>query len=316
MKIARIGFDLGGTYMKSAIISTEGEMVYKAETKTLGHEPKENVIRRIKDIIFSCISNAKNLGYEIKSIGIGCPGQIDPDNGIVRMSPNLPDWKDVPISEIISQEFNIPVAIDNDVRVAARGEHKFGAGKGYKDILCITVGTGIGGGIILNNQLMRGSTQTMGEVGHITLQKDGPLCGCGNYGCLETLASATAMVRDARELIEKKPTTKLKKYVHNGHDLNVLLISTLAKEGDEDCLNIITKAGEWIGIGLSSIINILNPEIVIIGGGASLIGDLLFDPIKEEIGKRALKIPRELVKIVPTELGYNSGIIGASTLIE
>jgi len=316
MKIARIGFDLGGTYMKAAIISTEGEMLYNTEAKTLGYEAKENVITRIEDTMADCMNKAKELGYEVKSIGIGCPGQIDSDKGLVRHSPNLKDWNDVPIGEIISKNFGVPVAIDNDVRTAARGEHKFGAGRGYKDILCVTIGTGIGGGIILNNEIMRGSTQTMGELGHITLKEDGPLCGCGNYGCLEALASGTAIVRDANELMERKPSTKLKKCVDEGQDLNVLLIATLANEGDEDCLNIMTQAGKWIGIGLAGIINIINPEIIIIGGGVSLAGDLIFNPIKEEIVKRTLKIPRELVKIVPTELGYNSGIIGASTLIE
>ena len=280
----------------------------------MAQESSDNILNRIKKLINECFTFAKANELEIVSIGMGCPGLIDSTNGIVRFSPNLPSWNNVEIGKIMSEEFNIPVFIDNDVRVATLGEYNFGAGKGYKNILCITVGTGVGGGIILNGELQRGLTQSMGEIGHITLKKDGPLCGCGNYGCLEALASSTAIIRETKEVLKQGKSEIMSNMVEQGSQINAYLVTQAAKQGDPEAQRIMNETGEWVGIGLSTVINLLNPEIIIIGGGVSLAGDVLFNPIKETINKRALKIPGSFVKVVPAQLGDSAGMIGASTL--
>lgn len=314
MNQAKIGFDLGGTNMGASIVSLDGKILYSNECPTLASESAENVIGRIKNLIANCFEKAKTENLEILSIGIGCPGIIDTDNGIVKYSPNITNWSNVEISKILNQEFQVPVYVDNDVRVAALGEYFFGAGKGYKNILCITIGTGIGGGIILDGKIMRGSSQSMGEIGHITLKKDGPLCGCGNYGCLEALASSIAIIREAKAVIENNGSEIMKNLLANTSELNAKLVTDAYHQGDKEAIRIINEVAEWVGIGLSSVINLINPEVIIIGGGVSMAGDILFNPIKKEIEKRALKIPRELVKIVPAQLGNDAGMIGSSTL--
>lgn len=314
MQKVRIGFDLGGTNMGASLVSLEGKIIHTSECPTLSHEPAENIIGRIKNLIKDCFEYGKENNLEVISVGIGCPGLIDSNTGVVRFSPNIPSWNNVEIGKILSEEFHVPVSIDNDVRVAALGEYAFGAGRNYKNILCITVGTGVGGAIILDGKLMRGPSQSMGELGHMTLKSDGPKCGCGNNGCLEALASSTAIIREANEVLEKGLSPIMQKMVDEGQKVNAYLVTKAAEQGDKEASRIMRETGEWLGIGLSTVINLLNPEVIIIGGGVSLAGDVLFNPMKEEISKRALKIPREFVKIVPAELGDSAGMIGASTL--
>lgn len=314
MKV-RVGFDLGGTNMGAGLIDYEGNILFQDDCPTLAMESFENVVGRMKNLLRNCFNEAEKKGHEISSIGMGCPGLLDSDKGIVRFSPNLPQWKDVEIGKIISDEFKVPVAIDNDVRVAALGEYNFGAGKGFKNIICITVGTGIGGGLILDGKLLRGPTQSIGEIGHMTLKKDGPLCGCGNYGCLEALASSTAIIRSIKEVFEKNTSPLMKELHNSGIDLGAYLVSQAINRGDKEAARIMSETGEWIGIGLANVVNLLNPDIIIIGGGVALAGDILFEPIKKEISQRALKIPADFVKVVPALLGDSAGMIGASTLI-
>lgn len=314
MQDVRIGFDLGGTNMGASLVSLEGKVLYQNDCPTLAHEKSENVISRIKNLIHDCFNKAKDMDLNVLSIGMGSPGVIDTINGVIRTCPNIPDWNNIEIVKILTDEFKVPSAIDNDVRVTAMGEYLFGAGKGYKNILCIAIGTGIGGGLILDGKLMRGPTFSMGEIGHITLQKDGSLCGCGNYGCMEALGSSLAIIREAKKSLEKGETPILKAMLDEGKELNVYQICKASEKGDSRCSEIMKEAGEWIGIGLSGVVNLINPEIIIIGGGVSLAGDIIFNPIRQEIKKRALKIPADFVKVVPALLGDSAGMVGASAL--
>lgn len=315
MQNVKIGFDLGGTNMGSAIVSLEGEIIYHNDCLTHAHESAENVIGRIKKLIHDCIKQAKEKNLNVLSIGMGSPGVIDTDKGIIRNSPNIPAWNNIEIVKILKDEFKLPSAIDNDVRVAAVGEQRFGAGKGYKNILCIAIGTGIGGGIILDGKIMRGPTFSMGEIGHITLKKDGPKCGCGNYGCLEALGSSLAIIREAKKTIEAGESKIMQEMLDEGKEIDTIFVCDAAEKGDKKAAEIMRKTGEWIGIGLAGVVNLINPEIIIIGGGVSLAGDIIFKPIKEEIIKRALKIPGEFVKVVPAKLGDYAGMVGASALL-
>ena len=216
----------------------------------------------------------------------------------------------------MQDEFGLTTKLDNDVRCATLGEYNFGAGKGCKNIVCITVGTGIGSGIILNGQLIRGATMSAGEIGHMTLvDHGGEICGYGNTGCLEALASGPSIVKMAKEYLMGGKSSKFNELAANTV-LTSQVVSEAAKMGDEVAKTIYNITGYWIGIALSSIVNLLNPEIIIIGGGVAQAGDLLFDPIRETINKRSLKIAANAVKIVPAELGESSGVIGASLLVK
>lgn len=315
MRNVRIGFDLGGTNMGSALVGLDGELIYQNDCATLAHEPSENVIARMKNLIKDCFEKAREKNLNILSIGMGSPGVIDTEKGIIINSPNIPDWNNIEIVDVMNKEFNVPCAIDNDVRVAAMGEYQFGAGKGYKNILCIAIGTGIGGGIILDGKLMRGPTFSMGEIGHLTLKKDGPKCGCGNYGCMEALGSSTAIIREAKKAIDNNESDILKTLMEESKELSTYIVAQAAEKGDKKALEIITQAAEWVGIGLAGVVNLINPEIIIIGGGVSLAGDIIFNPIINEIKKRSLKIPGQFVKVVPASLGDFAGMVGASALI-
>ena len=311
----KIGVDLGGTNVKVALVDKNGKIVYTNSEPTRAELGYQYVISNIKQVIYASLKETDISKDAVGGIGIGCPGQIDSVNGIVRKLPNLPGWVNIPLAQIMEEEFSLPTKLDNDVRCATLGEYNFGAGKGATNLICITVGTGIGSGIILNGQLIRGASMSAGEIGHMTLEDcNGPICGCGNTGCLESLASGPAIVQMAEDYIRGGKSSKFVELSGNT-PLSAQTISEAAKSGDSVAQTIFYVTGRWIGIALSSVVNLLNPEIIIIGGGVAQAGDLLFDPIRETIRKRALRIAYEAVKIVPAELGESAGVIGASLLV-
>ena len=233
---------------------------------------------------------------------------------MVRLAPNIPGWVNVPIAEIMEKEFGIPTRVDNDVRCAALGELNYGAGQGCDNLICITVGTGIGSGLVINGKLVRGASNAAGEIGHIKLDMNGgPLCGCGDRGCLEAFASGPSIVAMAEEYIKGGKSTKYRELANP--DITPYIVSEAAKQGDPVAKRIFTIVGEYIGIGLASVVNLLNPEKIIIGGGVAAAGDLLLTPIKESLIKRAMPIAGSAVEIVPAQLGNSAGVIGASLLI-
>lgn len=311
----KIGVDVGGTNVKVALVDKTGSIVYSDTVPTraeMGYEYTiSNIIKAIQDLM----KESKVSKESIEGIGFGFPGQIDCDNGIVRLAPNIPGWVNIPIAEIVSKEFGIPVKVDNDVRCAALAELNYGAGKGAKNMICITVGTGIGSGIILNGKLVRGASNAAGELGHIKLQMEGgPICGCGDTGCLEAFASGPAIVALAEEYIKGGKSTKYRELANP--DITPYIVAEAAKQGDVVAKKIFEIVGGYIGIGLASVVNLLNPEKVVIGGGVADAGDLLFNPIKKTLSERTMPIQGAAVEIVHAELGNTAGVIGASLLIE
>ena len=253
---------------------------------------------------------------DIEGIGFGFPGQVDYKAGIVRNAPNIPGWVEVPIAKLIEDEFHIPTRVDNDVRCAALGELNYGAGKGCENLICITVGTGIGSGLIVNGKLVRGASNAAGEIGHIKLQmNDGPICGCGDTGCMEAFASGPSIVAMAEDYIRGGKSTKFREMA-NGGAITPYIVCEAAKAGDPVAQRIFTIMGEYIGIGMASVVNLLNPEKIIVGGGVADAGDLLLKPLTETLKKRAMKIAGSAVEVVPAQLGNTAGVIGASLLIE
>lgn len=310
----RIGIDVGGTNVKLALVNDKGNILYSNSVPTRAEMGYEYTVNNIKQAIKDLMAETKAVNIE--GIGFDFPGQIDYKNGIVRLAPNIPGWVNIPIAQIIEDEFKIPTRIDNDVHCAALGELNFGAGKGCENFICMTVGTGIGSGIVINGKLVRGASNAAGELGHIKLQMhDGPLCGCGDYGCMEAFASGPSIVAMAKEYLLSGKSTKYQEMA-NGNEITPYIVAQAALEGDPVAKRIFTKMGEYIGFGLASVVNLLNPERIIIGGGVADAGDILLEPIRETIKKRAMVVAGSAVEVVPAELGNTAGVIGASLLIE
>lgn len=310
----RIGIDVGGTNVKIALVNEKGGIVYSNSIPTRAEMGYEYTVNSMKDAIRELLKETNTQAKDIEGIGFGFPGQIDCQNGVVRLAPNIPGWVDVPIAKIMEDEFAIPTRVDNDVRCAALGELNFGAGKGCENLICITVGTGIGSGLIVNGKLVRGASNAAGEIGHIKLDiAGGPLCGCGDRGCLEAFASGPSIVAMAEEYIKGGKSTKYRELANP--DITPYVVSVAAQQGDAVAKRIFTIIGEYIGVGLASVVNLLNPEKIIIGGGVAAAGDILMNPIKETLVKRAMPISGAAVEVVPAQLGNTAGVIGASLLI-
>ncbi len=310
----RIGVDVGGTNVKIALVSDEGKIIYSNSIPTRAEMGYEYTINSMKDAIRDLLKETKMSPKDIEGIGFGFPGQIDCQNGIVRLAPNIPGWVNVPIAKIMEEEFGISTRVDNDVRTAALGELNYGAGVGCENLICITVGTGIGSGLVVNGKLVRGANNAAGEIGHIKLNYlEGPLCGCGDRGCLEAYASGPSIVALAEEYIKGGKSTKYRELANP--DITPYIVAAAAKEGDPVARQIFKIMGEYIGMGLTSVVNLLNPEKIIIGGGVAEAGNILLDPIRDTIARRAMTIQKE-VEIVPAQLGNTAGVIGASLLIK
>lgn len=314
----RIGIDVGGTNVKIALVDKSGKIIYSNSVPTYAKMGYEYTINNIKQAIKDLMKETNTTAKDIDGIGFDFPGQVDYKTGVVKLAPNIPGWVNVPIAQMIEEEFHIPTRIDNDVRCAALGEMKFGAGQGCENFVCITVGTGIGSGLVVNGQLVRGASNAAGEIGHIKLQmKDGLICGCGDTGCLEAYASGPSIVAMAQDYIKGGKSTKFREMAAaEGGEITPYMVAKAAEAGDPVAKRIFAIVGEYIGIGLTSVINLLNPEKVIIGGGVAEAGDLLLDPIRKTIKERAMVVAGSAVEIVPAQLGNSAGVIGASMLID
>ena len=313
----RIGIDVGGTNVKIALVDDKGKIIYSNSVPTYAQMGYEYTVNNIKQAIKDLMRETNTKTTDIQGIGFDFTGQVDYKTGVVKLAPNIPGWVNVPIAKMIEDEFHIPTRIDNDVRCAALGELKFGAGKGCENFVCITVGTGIGSGLVINGQLVRGAANAAGEIGHIKLQMhDGPICGCGDTGCLEAFASGPSIVAMAQEYLKGGKSTKFREMAGVDGEITPYIVAKAAEAGDPVAKRIFEIIGGYIGIGLVSVINLLNPEKVIIGGGVAEAGDLLLEPIRKTIKERAMVIAGNSVEIVPAQLGNSAGVIGASMLVE
>ena len=315
MKKYRIGVDVGGTNVKIALVDLDGKIAYSNTVPTRAEMGYEAGVNNIKQAIKDIMQESNQTNKTIEAIGFGLPGQIDYKEGIVKNLPNIPGWVNIPLAKIIEDEFSIPTRLDNDVRCAALGELNFGAGKGCENLICITVGTGIGSGIILNGKLVRGAANAAGEIGHIKMEMNGgPLCGCGDYGCFEAFASGPAIVTMAKEYISGGKSAKYKEMATDGI-ITPYIVAQAALQGDTVSIQIFKQIGKIIGIGLASVVNLLNPEKIIIGGGVADAGEILLEPIRKTIQDRAMPIQAASLQVVPAQLANAAGVIGASLLI-
>lgn len=310
----QVGVDLGGTTFTVALVDRRGQIEAKSEHDTLAHQGAESVMDRIADAIRALLDTANVRVDELSGIGLGIPGLHDREQGVCVYAANL-QWRNVPVRDRFQAQFDVPVTIENDVRCAALGEQHFGAGRGVDDMVLVTLGTGVGGAVIMGGKLQRGGGGFAGEVGHQTIDPDGLLCSCGNHGCLEAYAGAIGIVKRARAAYGRRPSEHLQEVA--GKDLEHLSpkhLSEAAHDGDEIAQWILAETGRYLGIGLGNVVSLLNPERIVIGGGVARAGELILAPVREEIARR-VPIGMDTAEVVLAELGPAAGVIGASTLV-
>ena len=310
------GVDLGGTNIKAGLVDVEtGDLLISDSVPTHSHLGPESVLTRIAELVEKLISQSGLGGNEIGGLGISAPGIIDLATNTTVFMTNLHSrWRQIPVGDWMMEALGYKVAMLNDVRAITYGEWKFGAGKGVDSLVCMAVGTGVGGGLVVNDQLVLGYEGTAGEIGHQTMDPDGPLCGCGNHGCLEVYASGPAIAAEAARGILQGWSTKISDLIE--HDFNRLtpkIIAQAADLGDEFALEIWQRAGRYLGIGVANILTAIGVKRVIIAGGVANAGNLLLNPIKDEIHKRVFLMPVDKVDVVRGKLGSKAGIIGIAT---
>lgn len=305
-----IGIDVGGTFIKAAAISETGEIVAKEEWPTEVEKGTGALLDRLAEIARSSAEKAGWRWEDVSGVGIGLPAFLDFDKGIVEEAVNL-GWKNVHIVEELERRLAVPVYFDNDANVAALGEAWMGGGRGYQHILTVTLGTGVGGGVVIDGRIYRGANGMAGEIGHIVLEPEhGEKCNCGQTGCLETISSASAILRSARKRLQQGEASSLQTI----DNLTTRDVFEHAAKGDLLAGKVIDHAIHQLGYTLALLGNTLNPQVIVIGGGPSRAGDILYKPLREYYAKYALKRVVESTAIRPAELGNDAGVIGAAKL--
>jgi len=307
-----LGLDLGGTNMVGAALTIEGELVAKSKMPTEASGGLEHVLGRMSKCLLDVLEKSARKQEDVLAAGVGAPGPLNQQTGVVYTPPNLPGWKDVPLADELHKRLNVRAFIENDANCAAYGENWLGAGRDFKDLICLTLGTGVGGGIILDNELVRGVDGTAGEIGHLIIETEGRKCNCGSHGCLEQYGSATGIVTTARQIIEQGEKTVLTEMVPDLTKLTAKDVSVAMEQGDEVARRVITQTGEFLGVGIASLVNLLNPQVVVLCGGVIAAGEALFEPIRQTVKKRAFEVPGKRARIVPSVLGDDAGVIGAA----
>ena len=307
-----LAIDLGGTKIITAIFSN-GQIIAKERCPTLADEGPQSVVNRL----FSTLDHILRLegmdSSQLGSISLAVAGAIDLERGLVTSSPNLPGWHDIPLKDMVRERYGVDTFLLNDASAAALGEHRFGAGRGVNNLILLTVGTGIGGGIIINGRLYNGPCGSAGEIGHMTIDVNGPSCKCGNTGCLETLASGTAMDREAgRRIAQGEKSSLVEMVAGKIEEITAEKIGTAAREEDVLALDVITEAGIYLGVGMVNLVNIFNPELIVVGGGVANLGELLLEPARRVVKERALRLPAQAVSIVLAQLGDEGSLFGAA----
>ena len=297
---------MGGTKIAAGVVTPEAEILNETRYPT-PHSPErlvESIARAVEEI---------RDGFEVGGVCLAVPGLILAQKNTVVFSPNLRSIEGIPLKDVLGSKIGLPLTIENDANAAAWGEFRFGAGSEVDHLVFLTLGTGIGGGVITHGILMRGAQGSGGELGHVTVHATGPRCACGNHGCLEALASGTAIGRRGREVASERPDSALGRLAVErkvlGED-----VTELAQKGDEAALSVLEETGTWLGIGLAGFVNVFNPEVVAIGGGVAKAGELILEAARREVHLRARPPSRDLAEIKVASLGPESGVLGAAAL--
>jgi glucokinase len=306
-----IGVDLGGTKLLAGVL--DGGLAVHHRTHRVVHGVAQ---RELLDAIVAAVEEARAAApCEVAAVGFGIPCLIDQRRGMALMAVNL-SLADLPFRDVMAERLGLPVQVDNDANLAALAEHRAGAARGSDHAIVLTVGTGIGGGLILDGELYRGSIGAGAELGHMTIDLDGPRCqgNCPNHGCLEAVASGTALAREGRRIAHERPDSPLGRAAAAGQEVTGALITELAHDGDEAAVEALAVIGRNLGVGIASLLNIFNPDVVVVGGGVIAAGELLLEPARAEVAERALPPVRDHAPIVPARFGFEAGMVGAGAL--
>ncbi len=311
-----LGVDLGGTNVVVGAMSADGSRqfgMHSVPTRAdLGADAVvDRIVQLVERVAAETMAATGASREALLGVGIGAPGPLDRERGLVIVTPNL-GWRDFPLRDRISDAVRLPATLDNDANCATLGEWWLGAAKGGRNVIGITIGTGIGGGLILDGRLYHGASDVAGEIGHATIDSIGRRCGCGNYGCLEAYASGPAIAERAREALAGGEPSVMPQVV--GGDLSRLtaaLVYQAAKDGDRLALEVVRETARLLGAGVANLLNIFNPDVVVLAGGVTQAGDALFEPMRAEVRRRAFKPAVDACRIVPGELQGNAGVVGA-----
>jgi len=296
-----IGIDLGGTNLKIALLDLKYNIRAREVLSTPSFNKKADLISTICYSVKRIIENNKLSKVDILGIGLGLPGPIDAKRGIVHFFPNIPGWREVNLGTILKERLRLSVFLDNDAKLMSLAEQRLGAARGYKNALCITLGTGVGGGVILEGSLYRGKDNAAGEIGHIPINEKGPRCNCGGIACLESYIGNNRIIEEARRLFKR--------------DISLEELSALAKKRNKKAIGIWLRVGMRLGVALVGIVNLLNLDVIVIGGGVANAGSVLFDKIRETLKSRAMNVQTQHVKIFKAKLGADAGLIGAAIMV-
>jgi glucokinase len=310
-----IGVDVGGTNIRAGVVDAEGRILGEARRPALAEAGLRAAVARAIEAVEEALHNAGLTVADVEGLGAGVPGAHRSAEGITIYSPNFADSRGVPVLPPIREAFGLLAFMLNDVAVQTLGEHRFGAGRGYSHMVMITFGTGIGGGAIIDGELRVGYTEGFAEVGHMTIDPDGPFCECGNQGCWEAVAARDAIVRRAVTRIQHGRQTAIAEMVDfRLGSITPALIGRCADEGDDVAIEVLEETGYYLGVGCANLIQLYNPQALVIGGGIAQAGRRLFEPITRTVRARAHMVPASTCRIVPAQLGDDAGIIGGSVL--
>jgi glucokinase len=309
-----IGVDLGGTKLLAGAVDSALNVHHRATRPVRGAD-QATLLDTVVGAIVEVRDAIESASGTVEAVGIGIPCLIDQRRGIAVMAANLA-LADLPFRDLMAERLGLAVFVDNDANMAMLAEWRFGAAAGMRDAALLTIGTGIGGGLVVGGALQRGSQGAGAELGHMVVQADGPRCqgNCPNYGCLEAMASGTALAREATRIARERPGSGLGRALAAGREISGALVTDLAHDGDAAAIDAIEVIGRWLGVGIANLVNMLNPEAVVIGGGVIAAGELLLEPARAVVAERALSPSREHARIVPTRFGAESGMLGAAAL--
>jgi len=307
-----VGIDLGGTNIKAGLLDKKANLIARTTIPTEASKGKESIVRNMIAAAEKVLSKVEINWSDVAAVGVGSPGTIDFEKGLVLQSPNLPGFENFPLRQTLEASIRRPVIIENDANAAAFGEYWAGAGRGVHSMVILTLGTGIGGGIILDGKVLHGAHGTAAELGHTVICYNGASCPCGSRGCLEAYASATATVRRFREAVLSGERSTLQEKVNRKEEITSKMIYEAALQGDALSERILRETGTFLGVGIVSIMNCLNPARIVLSGGMIGAGEMLMQPLKEEVKRRGFNRPVERTDIVFASLGEDAGLIGAA----
>ncbi len=311
-----VGVDLGATKIAAGLVRGEREILSRVRVLTMAEEGPRAVMDRIVSCVRHLMEAVLPEAGPVKAVGICSPGPLDQRRGVVLSPPTLPGWHDIPLKAIVEEEVALPTFIEHDAKAAALAEYYLGAGQGCRDMVYITVSTGIGAGIIMDGKLLRGCANVAGEIGHMTIDVNGPPCICGQRGCVEAFASGPAIARATQQAIAAGVRSRITELAGDPDEITAEVVTQAAQEGDALACHILSEAGAYLGVGIANLANLLNPSCVVIGGGVSKAGELLLEPLRQAVQQWAYSVAAEPLTVVPSALGDDVGILGAAIVAQ